>query len=87
MDIGMSGIEGLHHLKEKHPETKTIMLTVFEDNKNVFRAILAGADGYLLKKTLPMQFLQAIEAAAKGGSPLTPAIARKTLNLKIPTCR
>lgn len=76
---GMSGIEGISKLKEILPDVKIIMLTVFDDNKNVFNAILQGADGYLLKKTLPLRLLQGIEDAAQGGSPITPYIAKQVL--------
>src|SRR6187402_2780546 len=53
MDIdlpGISGIEGVWHLKQKWPELKILMLTVFEDPEKIFGAIKAGANGYLLKK-------------------------------------
>ncbi len=78
---GMSGIEAVPKLKSKFPDSKIIMLTVFEDDGNVFKAIIAGADGYVLKKTAPIRLLQAIEDAAAGGSPMTPTIARQALNL------
>lgn len=76
---GMSGIEGIKKIKKKYPDTKIIMLTVCEDNKTVFHAILSGADGYLLKKTTPIRILQAIEDAAMGGAPMTPTTAKQTL--------
>jgi len=76
---GISGIEGINSLKELLPECRIIMLTVFDDNNNIFNAILKGADGYLLKKTAPIRILQAIEDAAEGGSPITPNIARQVL--------
>lgn len=78
---GMSGIEGIDKLKQNFPEVNIIILTVFEDDKNVFRSILAGADGYLLKKSAPLRIIQAIEDAYEGGSPMTPIIARKAINL------
>ncbi len=78
---GISGIEGLPLLKKKFPDAKIIILTVFDDDKRVFHSILAGADGYLLKKTQPIRILQAIEDAAEGGSPMTPVIAKQALNL------
>ncbi|HET6274283.1 MAG TPA: response regulator transcription factor, partial [Bacteroidota bacterium] len=76
---GKSGIEGLSLIKQKHPNAQVIMLTVFEDDTNIFRAIQAGADGYLLKKTPPARLLQAIEEAAAGGMPMTPFIARQAV--------
>lgn len=78
---GISGIEGITKLREILPDSKIIMLTVFDDNQNVFNAILKGADGYLLKKTLPVRLLDAIQDAADGGSPMTPYIAKQVLSL------
>jgi DNA-binding NarL/FixJ family response regulator len=78
---GMSGIEGVEHIKKRFPDTKIIMLTVFEDNKNIFHAILAGADGYLLKKTPPVRILQSIEDVVAGGAPMTPVVARQALTI------
>src|SRR5262249_11794790 len=57
---GMSGIEGLRALRERYPATVLLMLTVFEDDDSVFRALCAGASGYLLKKTPPARLLEAI---------------------------
>jgi DNA-binding NarL/FixJ family response regulator len=76
---GKSGIEGLGLIKQKHPKAQVIMLTVYEDDTNIFRAIQAGADGYLLKKTPPARLLQAIEEAAAGGMPMTPFVARQAV--------
>lgn len=78
---GMSGIEGIGKIKKIYPDTKIVMLTVFDDNKNVFHAILSGADGYILKKTPPIRLIQAVEDAASGGSPMTPTIAKQALEL------
>ena len=78
---GMSGIQGISKIKKRFPGIHIIMLTVFDDNPNVFHAILEGADGYLLKKTPPIRILQAIEDAAEGGSPMTPVIAKQALTL------
>ncbi len=78
---GMSGIDGIDKIKQIFPEVSIVILTVFEDDKNVFRSILAGADGYLLKKSAPIRIIQAIEDAYEGGSPMTPIIAKKAINL------
>lgn len=78
---GISGIEGIQKLKNMLPDVKIIMLTVFDDNNNIFEAILRGADGYLLKKTQPIRILEAIRDASEGGSPMTPYIAKKVLDL------
>lgn len=84
MDIGLpgkSGVDGVRAIKQKKSQTRVIMLTVFEDDQHLFEAIVAGADGYLLKKTPPARILQAIEEAAAGGMPMTPRIARQTVEL------
>ena len=77
----LSGIEAIPLIKEKFPELKIIMLTVFDDDDSVVNAILAGADGYLLKKTAPPQLLASLNDCLKGGSPMTPSIAKKVLSL------
>lgn len=78
---GLSGIEAIPIIKQRFPQVRIIMVTVFEDDTNVFQAIVAGADGYVLKKTPPERLLQAIDDAAGGGSPMTPTIARQALDL------
>ncbi len=84
MDIdlpGCSGIEGLRLIKAAAPGVSVVMLTVFDDDEQVFEAILAGADGYLLKKTPPARLLEAIGELREGGAPITPAVARQVLRL------
>jgi DNA-binding NarL/FixJ family response regulator len=84
MDIGLpgkSGIEGARAVKQRYPETQVIMLTVFDDDKNIFNAIVAGANGYILKKTSPAKLLLAIEDAAAGGMPMTPMVARQVVEM------
>lgn len=83
MDIDMpvvDGIEGLRIIKQHRPETKVIMLTVFDENARVFAALQSGADGYLLKKSTPAEIVSAIQDVQTGGAPMTPAIARKVLS-------
>jgi DNA-binding NarL/FixJ family response regulator len=82
MDIGlpgMSGIEGVAKIKSMAPATEIVMVTVYEDEENIFQAIRAGASGYLLKKTLPGGLLDAIAEIHAGGAPMTASIARKVL--------
>ncbi|MEO8211299.1 MAG: response regulator transcription factor [bacterium] len=82
MDIDMpnvNGIEGLILIKEKFPKIKILMQTVFEDEEKIFKAVISGADGYILKKTPPAKLLDAIKDVAEGGSPMTPTIARQVL--------
>ncbi|MEO8168821.1 MAG: response regulator transcription factor [bacterium] len=78
---GKSGTESIQEVKQRVPSAFVIMLTVFEDDVNVFKAIMGGADGYILKKTPPAQVLAAIQDAAAGGSPMTPYIARRVIEL------
>src|ERR1700712_3596709 len=79
MDIdmpGTGGIEGLKRIRAKQYPCKILMLTVFDDRKNVFEAVRAGADGYLLKKTPPAKLLENLKDLYEGGSPMTASIAR-----------
>ena len=78
---GMSGIEAIPELKKINPQTKIIMLTMLDDDQSILEAILNGANGYLLKKTKPAKILEAIDICLQGGSPMTPGIATKVLNL------
>jgi DNA-binding NarL/FixJ family response regulator len=82
MDIDMpikNGIEGLKLINQNFPETSVIMLTVFDSNDYIFDAIRAGAVGYLLKKSSPIEIIKAIEDVKNGGTSMTPSIARKVL--------
>jgi DNA-binding NarL/FixJ family response regulator len=82
MDIGlpgMSGIEGIARLRELAPHAEIVVLTVFEDEDKLFKAICAGASGYLLKSAGLDEIADAIRLAHAGGSPMTPRIARRVL--------
>lgn len=82
MDIGlpgMSGIEGVKYLKEKYADQVIVMCTVHEDDEKIFDALCAGAVGYLLKKTAPEDLKDAVSDAYKGGSPMTPRVARRVI--------
>jgi DNA-binding NarL/FixJ family response regulator len=84
MDIdmpGTNGIEGLKRLRTVNQTAKVLMLTVFDDNNNVFEAIKSGANGYLLKKTPPAKLLDYIQEANSGGAPMTASIATQVLNM------
>ena len=78
---GMDGIEGLGEIHQRAPEIKVIILTVFDDQDRVFRAICAGASGYLLK-TAPLEKIgEATHEVIHGGAPINPRIARRMLDL------
>ncbi|MGZ4020168.1 MAG: response regulator, partial [Flavisolibacter sp.] len=84
MDIdmpGTNGIEGLKLVRQHNSEVKILMLTVFDDNKNVFEALKAGANGYILKKTPPAKLLEYIQDAQSGGAPMTSSIATQVLRM------
>jgi DNA-binding NarL/FixJ family response regulator len=84
MDIdmpGTNGLEGLRLIRQHNSEVKVLMLTVFDDNKNVFEALKAGANGYILKKTQPAKLLEYIQDAQTGGAPMTSSIAAQVLRM------
>lgn len=82
MDIrlpGMSGIDCVAELKHTLPALQVIMLTVYEDSESIFRALKAGANGYLVKSSPPSKLLEAILDVSKGGAPMSSTIARKVV--------
>ena len=82
MDInmaGMDGIECVRRLKGLAPQLQILMLTVYEDTEQIFKALAAGATGYLLKRLDPEDLLQAIRDVHAGGSPMSNSIARKVV--------
>ena len=84
MDIQMpemNGITATEIVKSKYPHIKIIMLTVFDNDENIFNAIKAGANGYLLKEIDAENLYKSIIEVVNGGAPMTPSIALKTLNL------
>jgi DNA-binding NarL/FixJ family response regulator len=84
MDIGMPGINGIEAVKlirEKYPDMKILMQTVFEDNEKIFQSILAGASGYILKNTQPSRILDFIKETYEGGAPMSPIVATKVLKM------
>ncbi len=76
---GMSGIEGIPYLKEANPDVDIIMLTVYHDSDRIFKSLVAGAIGYLLKNTPLPDIEKAIFDINKGGSPMSPTIARQVI--------
>ena len=84
MDIEMpvlNGIETTEIVKQKYPHIKIIMLTVFDNDENIFNAIKAGADGYLLKEINAKDLHDGIIETLNGGAAMNPSIALKTLKL------
>lgn len=82
MDInlpGMNGIECLRQLKTACPDVQVLMLTVYEESERIFNSLLAGASGYLLKRTATPQIIESILQVRAGGSPMTANIARKVV--------
>ena len=83
MDInlpGMSGIECVRLIKEKQPQTQILMFTIFEDSERIFEALRAGANGYLVKRTVPEKILEAIKELHDGGAPMSAMIAKKVVS-------
>jgi len=83
MDInlpGMDGIECVRQLSERLPELQIVMLTVYQDTDNLFRALAAGAHGYLVKPARARDLLAAIRDIHQGGAPMTSALARKVVD-------
>ncbi|MCX6934263.1 MAG: response regulator transcription factor, partial [Verrucomicrobia bacterium] len=78
---GMDGITGIARLKQRAPEASILVLTVFEDDDKIFRAICSGASGYLLKSEPMPRILEAIAEAQAGGSPMNSRIARRVLSM------
>jgi DNA-binding NarL/FixJ family response regulator len=84
MDIelpGISGIEAAKIIKQRFPEIKILMETIFEDNNKIFDSICNGAEGYILKNTPPALILSAIKEIYDGGAPMTPSVASKVLKM------
>jgi len=84
MDIGlpgMSGIDGVRRFRTISPTTQVVMLTVHEDRDNVFRALCAGATGYVVKPSSAVAVVGAVEELRRGGVPMSGQIARKVLEI------
>jgi DNA-binding NarL/FixJ family response regulator len=76
---GMNGIECIRRLKPVLPQTQFVMLTVYEDDNHIFKALAVGASGYLLKQTPRQMLLTALREVYAGGSPMSSSIARKVV--------
>lgn len=78
---GMNGLDGIRLIKQAAPQALVVVLTVFEDDEKVFRAVCAGASGYLLKTASALEITQAVRDTLAGGSPMNPRIARRVLEM------
>ncbi|HTI70891.1 MAG TPA: response regulator transcription factor [Candidatus Limnocylindria bacterium] len=88
MDINLpqiDGVECVRQLKPLVPATQFVMLTVYEDNERLFKSLMAGASGYLLKRTSHANVLAAIQEVCAGGAPMSPQIARRVVQHFRPT--
>lgn len=74
---GMSGLEGIRHLRQKLPEADIVMLTTFEEDDKIFKALCAGACSYISKRTSLLKIQEALVLVRRGGSYMSPSIARK----------
>lgn len=82
MDINlgaMSGTDAIRVLKQKCPDIRFMMCTVYEDDDNIFEALAAGASGYILKKSKPIEIINAINDLSQGGAPMSSQIASKVV--------
>jgi DNA-binding response OmpR family regulator len=77
----MSGTEGIIRIREIFPEIPIIALTIYDNDTEIFNALCNGASGYLLKNTPPARLLEALKEAVDGGSPMSPSIAARVVNL------
>ncbi|MDA7896273.1 response regulator transcription factor [Akkermansiaceae bacterium] len=76
---GMNGVECVRGLKQQLPKVQFVMITVYEDSNRIFKALEAGATGYLLKQTPREQLLESLREVFEGGSPMSSGIARKVV--------
>jgi len=82
MDInlpGMNGIDCIKKVKPSCPHTQFIMFTIYEDDEKIFEALVAGASGYLLKKTPLSKIVESLIELHEGGAPMSMQIARKVI--------
>jgi DNA-binding NarL/FixJ family response regulator len=83
LDVQLPGIDGIAALgkfKEVAPDTRVIILTVFDDAAKIFRAVCAGASGYVLKASGTDKIGDSIRQVMRGGAPMTPEVAKKVLD-------
>ena len=83
---GMSGIQGIGILRERYPSIRSLVFTVYEDDENIFRAICAGASGYLLKRIPFARMLEGIHEVMNGGAPMSASVAHRVIELFRQVC-
>jgi DNA-binding NarL/FixJ family response regulator len=84
MDIdmpGINGIEAVSMIKAAYPAVNIVMFTSFEDDDKIFRSLMAGASGYILKKTASQKILDSLQDIKNGGAAMSPAIAQKVIEM------
>lgn len=87
VDLGLpdgSGIDLIREVSRRHPATDIMVVSVFGDEEHVLASIEAGATGYVLKDSLPEEFVALIAQLRAGGSPISPLIARRLLKRFVP---
>ncbi len=84
---GMSGIEGIRHIRQKFPDTDIVMLTTFEEDDKIFKSLCSGACSYIAKRTPLSTIRDAIFTIHRGGSFMSPSIARKVVQYFMPKAR
>ena len=78
---GISGLEGIRHFKKITPSTKIIILTIYDDDDKIFKAVCEGAAGYLLKSTPSSKMYDYLEDVICGGAVMSPFVAEKVLHI------
>ncbi len=87
LDIGLPGIEGIRHIRQKFPDTDIVMLTTFEEDDKIFKSLCSGACSYIAKRTPLSTIQEAIFTIHRGGSFMSPSIARKVVQYFMPQAR
>jgi DNA-binding NarL/FixJ family response regulator len=78
---GMPGVEGIRRLAERFPDLPMLVLAVYDDDDRTLDAVLAGARGYVLKKTPPELLLACLRSLSEGEAPMSPELARQLLGV------
>ncbi len=84
LDVGLPGMDGLtalEKIRELSPESRVVILTVFDDSDKIFKAVCSGANGYLLKTASTDDVITAVQQAAEGGAPMGAEVAERVLTL------